>query len=79
MKPLTDQQAKVAEGIGNGWRYKVVAAWLEISEDTVAQHVAAIVKKVGNPDDLDPRDVVFLYERQRRWELAVRPRTQDAA
>lgn len=77
MKPLTDQQAKVAEGIGNGWRYKVVAAWLEISEDTVAQHVAAIVKKVGNPDDLDPRDVVFLYERQRRWELAVLPK--DAA
>ena len=73
MKPLTDQQARVAEGIGNGWRYKVVAAWLEISEDTVAQHVCAIVKKLGNPDDLDPRDVVFLYERQRRWEMAVKP------
>jgi DNA-binding NarL/FixJ family response regulator len=69
MKPLTDQQARVAEGIGNGWRYKVVAAWLEITEDTVAEHVCAIVKKVGNPDNLDPRDVVFLYDRHRRWLL----------
>ena len=67
-RPLTPKQQEVADLVGCGLRYKVIAIRMGISEHTVGEHVAAIVKKVGNPDNLDPRDVVFLWVRQQRWE-----------
>lgn len=75
-RPLTKKQQEVAELVGCGLRYKVIAIRLGISEDGVAQHVCAIAAKVGNPDNLDPRDVVFLWMRQQMWE---HERTKPAA
>lgn len=73
MTRLTERQHQVAELVGDGLRYKQIAAVLDIGEDRVGQLVVAIAKKVGTPDDdgLDPRDVVFLWIRHHRWTESV--------
>jgi DNA-binding NarL/FixJ family response regulator len=76
---LTPQQRRVAECIGRGLSYAEVGVELSLSEHTVRSYVAAIVLRLGNPEDLEPWVLVFYTVRHAQWEASRAPPQAESA
>lgn len=74
LRPLTPRQLLVADGIRRGLSYAEIGAELGIDGSTVKGHVGSIMNVLPNPDDLDPRDCIFLWAWWTAWEGALEVR-----
>jgi hypothetical protein len=78
IRPLTERQEQVVDGIRRGLEYGEIAAELGISDRTVESHVVAIMNVVPNEDDLPPYLCIFLWARHREWLLSSLEREAKA-
>lgn len=74
IRSLTVQQERVVDAIRRGKTYAEIGMELGIGRETVKGHVAAIMNVLPNPDQLEPRDCIFLWSWWRAWTGALEVR-----
>lgn len=68
---LTRAEEGVASGLARGWSYARTAKHLGIAKGTVYVLAARIAKKLENPEDLKPYQLVYQWASQRPRRLSA--------
>lgn len=77
-RPLTDQQARVADLVGRGLDAPEVGKRLGIEPSTVRAHVNTIALLLPNPDGLGAYRLVMLWAAHERWVREYHPTPKTA-
>lgn len=76
IRPFTERQRQIADGIGRGLSYAEIAGELAringtaISVHTVAAHVRNMANLIDGADELPPRWRIFMVVKQHEWSVA---------